>query len=248
MFRSSPAPCLTSTTYAIKLSLPNKQLFGKDCHPPHLFALGTHAKHQNVATRNCGLLCRGRASRRGEHQRINCTRYQELTHRSSLTLLLVRRTIDDPTERRLTIADIKSLTSSSPNIISQLVPTFEKYNEEQLVTVKLPGSSQSVLVPSERVGTFANTDSRRYRFLSAPITSSMTVAITMSRAPPALRSTTRHRYTTQWQHWNSAADDGTESKRSSKLRCGRSTSRPGVRLRDIEQGGIVTDDLLVNRP
>ncbi|KAK3186213.1 F-actin-capping protein subunit alpha [Lecanicillium sp. MT-2017a] len=53
-----------------------------------------------------------------------------------------------PGELADVVADIKSLTSSSPNIISQLEPTFEKYNEEQLVTVKLPGSSQSVLVSS----------------------------------------------------------------------------------------------------
>lgn len=41
-------------------------------------------------------------------------------------------------------ADIKALTASSPDIVSQLTPAFEKYNEEQLVTVKLPGSSQPV--------------------------------------------------------------------------------------------------------
>lgn len=41
-------------------------------------------------------------------------------------------------------ADIKALTVSSPDIVSELSPAFEKYNEEQLVTVKLPGSSQPV--------------------------------------------------------------------------------------------------------
>jgi hypothetical protein len=40
--------------------------------------------------------------------------------------------------------DIKALTSSEPNILSSLAPAFEKYNEEQFATVKLPGGSQEV--------------------------------------------------------------------------------------------------------
>lgn len=48
--------------------------------------------------------------------------------------------------------DIKSLTLSSPDIISDLAPAFEKYNEEQLVTVKLPGSSQPVSCPCRLEG------------------------------------------------------------------------------------------------
>lgn len=40
--------------------------------------------------------------------------------------------------------DIKALTLSSPSLISQLGPAFEKYNEEQFATVKLPGSSKHV--------------------------------------------------------------------------------------------------------
>jgi capping protein alpha len=41
--------------------------------------------------------------------------------------------------------DIKSLTlDSNPDIVNNLAPAFEKYNEEQFVTVKLPGSSQPV--------------------------------------------------------------------------------------------------------
>ncbi|EKD15268.1 F-actin-capping protein subunit alpha [Drepanopeziza brunnea f. sp. 'multigermtubi' MB_m1] len=40
------------------------------------------------------------------------------------------------------IADIKALTIDTPSIVSQLGPAFEKYNEEQFATVKLPGSSQ----------------------------------------------------------------------------------------------------------
>ncbi|KAI5299464.1 Mediator of RNA polymerase II transcription subunit 7 [Ascosphaera pollenicola] len=41
--------------------------------------------------------------------------------------------------------DIKAL-SDDPSLIPALVPAFEKYNEEQLTTVTLPGSSQSVIV------------------------------------------------------------------------------------------------------
>ncbi|PHH85331.1 hypothetical protein CDD83_584 [Cordyceps sp. RAO-2017] len=52
-----------------------------------------------------------------------------------------------PGELADVVASIKALTvSSSPNIVADLAPAFEKYNEEQLVTVKLPGSSQPVLI------------------------------------------------------------------------------------------------------
>jgi len=43
-------------------------------------------------------------------------------------------------------ADIKALTISSPNLIKELGPAFEKYNEEQFATVKLPGGSQQVII------------------------------------------------------------------------------------------------------
>lgn len=42
--------------------------------------------------------------------------------------------------------DIKALNESNPDIISELGPAFQKYNEEQFTTVKLPGSSQPVSV------------------------------------------------------------------------------------------------------
>ena len=48
-------------------------------------------------------------------------------------------------------ADIKALTAS-PSIVSDLTPAFEKYNEEQLATVKLPGGSQTVWSIHERGG------------------------------------------------------------------------------------------------
>ncbi|KAM0439858.1 hypothetical protein ACHAPT_000955 [Fusarium lateritium] len=53
-----------------------------------------------------------------------------------------------PGELADVVADIKALAISSPDIISDLAPAFEKYNEEQFVTVKLPGRSQPVIISS----------------------------------------------------------------------------------------------------
>lgn len=44
--------------------------------------------------------------------------------------------------------DIKALTVSEPAIVEELGPAFQKYNEEQFITVKLPGSSEPVIVSS----------------------------------------------------------------------------------------------------
>jgi len=38
------------------------------------------------------------------------------------------------------------LTTNSPSLLRELGPAFERYNEEQFTTVKLPGSSQLVIV------------------------------------------------------------------------------------------------------
>ncbi|KAK0743298.1 F-actin-capping protein subunit alpha [Schizothecium vesticola] len=51
-----------------------------------------------------------------------------------------------PGELADVIADIKNLTTNSPSLLRELGPAFEKYNEEQFATVKLPGSSQLVIV------------------------------------------------------------------------------------------------------
>lgn len=48
------------------------------------------------------------------------------------------------TQTQTPLADIKSLTVSSPKLLQSATPAFEKYNEEQLTTVKLPGGSQHV--------------------------------------------------------------------------------------------------------
>ncbi|KKY24401.1 putative f-actin-capping protein subunit alpha [Phaeomoniella chlamydospora] len=45
------------------------------------------------------------------------------------------------------VADLKTLTSDSNlALIQSLKPAFQSYNEDQLTTIKLPGSSQSVLI------------------------------------------------------------------------------------------------------
>ncbi|KAL2830470.1 F-actin-capping protein subunit alpha [Aspergillus cavernicola] len=51
-----------------------------------------------------------------------------------------------PGELADVVADIKSLTSDGDHLISSLEPAFERYNETQLATVKLPGASQEVIV------------------------------------------------------------------------------------------------------
>ncbi|KAK8217537.1 F-actin-capping protein subunit alpha [Zalaria obscura] len=44
--------------------------------------------------------------------------------------------------------DIKSLTYDDSQILQSLQPAFKKYNEEQFTTVKLPGSTETVIVSS----------------------------------------------------------------------------------------------------
>lgn len=53
-----------------------------------------------------------------------------------------------PGELADVVADIKALTISDPSLVSQLGPAFQRYNEEQFTTAKLPGSSQQVIVSS----------------------------------------------------------------------------------------------------
>lgn len=51
-----------------------------------------------------------------------------------------------PGELPNVVSDIKVLTDNDPKIISELGPVFQRYNENQFTTVKLPGSSQHVIV------------------------------------------------------------------------------------------------------
>ena len=49
-----------------------------------------------------------------------------------------------PGELADVINDIKALTIEDPSVHDKLGPAFQKYNEEQLATAKLPGSSEAV--------------------------------------------------------------------------------------------------------
>jgi capping protein alpha len=49
-----------------------------------------------------------------------------------------------PGELADVVNDIKALTIENPSLHDKLGPAFQKYNEEQLVTAKLPGSSEAV--------------------------------------------------------------------------------------------------------
>ncbi|KAJ5505170.1 WASH complex F-actin capping protein alpha subunit [Penicillium fimorum] len=51
-----------------------------------------------------------------------------------------------PGELADVVADVQALTSDGEDIIPSLLPAFKRYNETQLATVKLPGSSQEVIV------------------------------------------------------------------------------------------------------
>ncbi|KAL8808473.1 MAG: hypothetical protein Q9182_000024 [Xanthomendoza sp. 2 TL-2023] len=51
-----------------------------------------------------------------------------------------------PGELADVVADIKKLTVNEPKLLESITPAFKKYNEEQLSTVKLPGSSNNVLI------------------------------------------------------------------------------------------------------
>lgn len=51
-----------------------------------------------------------------------------------------------PGELADVVTDVQALTSEGEDIIPSLLPAFKRYNETQLATVKLPGSSQEVIV------------------------------------------------------------------------------------------------------
>ncbi|KAJ5175803.1 F-actin-capping protein subunit alpha [Penicillium canariense] len=51
-----------------------------------------------------------------------------------------------PGELADVVADVQALMSDGTDILPSLAPAFERYNESQLATVKLPGSSQEVIV------------------------------------------------------------------------------------------------------
>lgn len=95
-----------------------------------------------------------------------------------------------PGELSDVVNDVKALTSDDdPALISKLKPAFQKYNEEQLVAVKLPGSSQPVS-DSNHIGWYC---ADAPRSLSANTTSFQMDDTTMLRATPALSSITSHK-------------------------------------------------------
>ncbi|CAI7621226.1 unnamed protein product [Penicillium bialowiezense] len=51
-----------------------------------------------------------------------------------------------PGELADVVSDVQALTSEGEGIIPSLLPAFKRYNESQLSTVKLPGSSEEVIV------------------------------------------------------------------------------------------------------
>nr|CDP28340.1 Putative F-actin-capping protein subunit alpha [Podospora anserina S mat+] len=51
-----------------------------------------------------------------------------------------------PGELANVIEDIKAITGPDPNLIKNLSPAFQKYNEEQFITAKLPGGSSQVII------------------------------------------------------------------------------------------------------
>ncbi|GAB0136148.1 F-actin-capping protein subunit alpha [Epichloe bromicola] len=73
-----------------------------------------------------------------------------------------------PGELADVIADIKALTASTPNVVSALTPAFERYNEEQLATVKLPGSSQPVRRPLQMVAPQVKASSVQSHVIEGP--------------------------------------------------------------------------------
>ncbi|KAL8833837.1 MAG: hypothetical protein Q9170_004059 [Blastenia crenularia] len=69
-----------------------------------------------------------------------------------------------PGELADVIADIKKLTVNEPKLLDSITPAFKKYNEEQLTTVKLPGSSKNVIISAYNSlddGRYYDTESQR---------------------------------------------------------------------------------------
>lgn len=66
-----------------------------------------------------------------------------------------------PGELQDVVKDIKTLTSDNdPSLIAKLKPAFQKYNEDQLIPVKLPGASDYVCYSpySSRPSTYMSPD------------------------------------------------------------------------------------------
>lgn len=176
--------------------------------------LRTYDSH-HVTNRDCLQLRGGSPSRRGEspdqlHKLLpeanELSQARRCYRRYGSVAALGQRT---KSWLMLIFADIKALTASTPNVVSALTPAFERYNEEQLATVKLPGSSQPVRRPLQmaapqvarsRINLYL---SMIHRYSSANTILSETDDITMLRAHRALLSITAHRHV-----WTRVSDEG----------------------------------------
>ncbi|KAL8705497.1 MAG: hypothetical protein Q9201_001372 [Fulgogasparrea decipioides] len=67
-----------------------------------------------------------------------------------------------PGELADVIADVKKLTVDEPNLLDSITPAFQKYNEEQLTTVKLPGSSNNVSARAVLISSYNSLGDGRY--------------------------------------------------------------------------------------
>ncbi|KAL8758588.1 MAG: hypothetical protein Q9184_003881 [Pyrenodesmia sp. 2 TL-2023] len=91
--------------------------------------------------------------------------FKAITSQMSL-LVLPRLELSSAYQKRksLSKADVKKLTVNEPKLLDSITPAFQKYNEEQLTTVKLPGSSTNVLISSYNSledGRYYDTESQR---------------------------------------------------------------------------------------
>lgn len=89
--------------------------------------------------------------------------------------------------------DVQALTSESDDIIPSLLPAFERYNERQLTTVKLPGSSQEVCAIDYLLGGDADLHTAG-RSLSVNLTRWKATGTLTQRAKLRSKSTILHRY------------------------------------------------------
>ncbi|KAL9601843.1 MAG: hypothetical protein Q9179_002734 [Wetmoreana sp. 5 TL-2023] len=105
-----------------------------------------------------------------------------------------------PGELADVIADVKKLTVDEPNLLDSITPAFQKYNEEQLTTVKLPGSSNNVSARAVRGNEKNPGDAEKPdRSSSAPTTRSEMEDIMTQRARVQKASDVRS-YTLDTEH------------------------------------------------
>jgi hypothetical protein len=89
--------------------------------------------------------------------------------------------------------DVQALTSEGDDIVSSLLPAFKRYNETQLATVKLPGSSQEVGFTQDKVLCDAADTTSLERSSLVNSTRWRIIATSIPRAKPHSRSTIPHR-------------------------------------------------------